>query len=97
MPVSIEQHVEWVSDCIEYLRDNDVKTIESLVEAEENWSKHCKEVADKTLYPETDSWYTGANIADKPQRFPIYLGGVGPYREICNEVAANGYEGFSLK
>ena len=96
MPVSIEQHVEWISDCIEYLRDHGIETIEPKVEAEEAWSRHCREVADATLYVKTDSWYTGANIAGKARRFPIYLGGVGPYRHICDEVAAKGYEGFSL-
>jgi cation diffusion facilitator CzcD-associated flavoprotein CzcO len=96
MPVSIEQHVEWIADCIEYLREHGIETIEAKVEAEEAWSKHCKEVADATLYTKVESWYTGANIADKPRGFPIYLGGVGQYRQICDEVAAKGYEGFLL-
>lgn len=96
MLVSIEQHVEWIADCIQYMREHGVETIEAKAEAEEGWSKHCREVADSTLYTKTDSWYTGANIADKPLGFPIYLGGVGPYRQICNEVADKGYEGFSL-
>lgn len=96
MPVSIEQHVEWISDCIEYLREHGVETIEAEVTAEEEWSSHCKEVADATLYTKAESWYTGANIDGKPRGFPIYLGGVGPYRKICNDVAANGYQGFSF-
>ncbi|WP_240613531.1 flavin-containing monooxygenase [Pueribacillus theae] len=97
MPVSIEQHVEWISDCIHYLHKNNLETIEARTEAEEAWSKHCKEVAEATLYSKTDSWYTGANIEGKPQGFLIYLGGVGTYREICSEVAAKGYEGFTLE
>ena len=98
MPVSIEQHVEWIGDCIEYLRSHGIEKIEASVEAEEGWSKHCKEVADATLYAQADSWYTGANIASKrkPNGFLIYLGGVGEYRQICKEVADKGYEGFSL-
>lgn len=96
MPLAIEQHVEWISDCIKYLHDHGVETIEAKEDAEEAWSKHCKEVADHTLYTKTDSWYTGANIAGKPRRFLIYLGGFGPYRQICDDVAAKGYEGFSL-
>ncbi|MEH6944207.1 flavin-containing monooxygenase [Bacillus sp. JJ722] len=95
-PVSIEQHVEWITECILQLRENGVETIEANVEAEEAWSKHCREVADATLFTKTDSWYTGANIDGKPRAFSIYLGGVGTYRQKCNEVAANGYEGFSL-
>ncbi|MGE7758577.1 flavin-containing monooxygenase [Peribacillus sp. NPDC097895] len=96
MPVSIEQHVEWIADCIEYLCKNDIDTIEAKVEAEEAWSLHCREVAEATLFTKTESWYTGANIQGKPRGFQIYLGGVGTYREKCDEIAAKGYEGFSL-
>lgn len=96
MPVSIEQHVEWIADCLHYLRECGVETIEPQLEAEEAWSQHCQEVADATLYTKTESWYTGANIAEKPRGFPIYLGGVGAYRQKCSEIAAKGYEGFLL-
>ncbi|TCP31559.1 cation diffusion facilitator CzcD-associated flavoprotein CzcO [Scopulibacillus darangshiensis] len=96
MPTAIEQHVEWITDCMTYLRNHGLETIEAKVEAEEAWSKHCKEVADATLYPKTDSWYTGANISGKPRGFMIYLGGFNRYSQICNEVAAKDYEGFSL-
>ncbi|WP_227935371.1 flavin-containing monooxygenase [Alkalihalobacillus deserti] len=97
MPVSIEQHVEWIADCIDYLRENGVETIDAKVESEEDWSKHCREVAEATLFTKTDSWYMGANVPGKPRRFLIYLGGVGPYREKCSEIAAKGYEGFTLE
>ncbi|MEH6943114.1 flavin-containing monooxygenase [Bacillus sp. JJ722] len=96
VPVSIEQHVEWIGDCLEYLRKHNVDTIEARLEAEDAWSKHCREVAEATLFTKTDSWYTGANIEGKPRGFLIYLGGVGNYRKKCDEIAANGYEGFSL-
>ncbi|MDR6998415.1 NAD(P)/FAD-dependent oxidoreductase [Neobacillus niacini] len=96
MPVSIEQHVEWIGDCIEFLRDHEVETIEADVEAEDAWSNHCSELADATLMTKVDSWYTGANIEGKARGLLIYVGGVGEYRKICNEVADKGYEGFSL-
>ncbi|MFJ8247016.1 flavin-containing monooxygenase [Peribacillus asahii] len=96
VPVSIEQHVEWIGDCIEYLREHDIETIEANADAEEAWSKHCRELAESTLLTKVDSWYTGANIKDKPRGFLIYVGGVGEYRKICDEVAAKGYEGFTL-
>jgi len=96
MPVSIEQHVEWVADCIEYLRKNGVESIEANESAEDAWSKHCREIAEATLFTKTESWYMGANIDDKPRGFQIYLGGVGAYREKCTEIATNGYEGFVL-
>ncbi|WNC17534.1 NAD(P)/FAD-dependent oxidoreductase [Brevibacillus brevis] len=97
MPVSIEQHVEWIGDCIEYLREHGLDRIEAKEEAEEAWSRHCWEVADSTLFTKAQSWYTGANIHDKPVGFPIYLGGVGHYRNICTEIAEKGYEGFALQ
>lgn len=96
MMVSIEQHVEWISDCIGYLRRNHIEAFEATVEAEEGWSKHCKEVADATLYPRTDSWYMGTNIAGKPSGFLAYQGGVGNYRKICESIAAKDYVGYSM-
>lgn len=96
MPAAIEQHVEWIADCISYLQENNVETIEATIEAEQKWSNHCREVAEMTLYVKTDSWYTGANIVGKPRSFLIYLGGFDVYRKICDEVASNGYNGFHL-
>ncbi|WHY95459.1 flavin-containing monooxygenase [Peribacillus simplex] len=96
MPTAIEQHVEWITDCLDYLREHNVEIFEPTVEAEEAWSKHCREVAEMTLYVKTDSWYTGANIAGKPRSFLIYLGGFDTYKHKCNEVAASGYNGFTL-
>lgn len=96
MMVSIEQHVEWVFDCISYMRDQNQAVIEVKEEAENTWSKHCREIADQTLFTKTDSWYMGANIEGKARGFQIYLGGVGTYRKICDEVAEKGYEGFIL-
>lgn len=96
MPTAIEQHVDWITDCIEYLTQNNIDVIEPKREAEEAWSRHCREVAESTLYVKTDSWYTGANIEGKPRSFLIYLGGFIPYKQKCNEVTASGYDGFVL-
>lgn len=96
VPISIEQHVEWITDCLLYCREQNVQTIEANSESVEEWSKHCREVAERTLFVQTASWYTGANIDGKPQSFPIYLGGVAPYRKICDEIATNNYRGYKL-
>ena len=96
MPLCIEQHVDWIIDCINYLEENSFDVIEAKREAEDRWSQHCREIAESTLYTKTDSWYTGANIEGKPRRFLIYLPGIGPYRKICNDVVNNDYEGFHL-
>jgi len=96
MIVSIEQHVDWISDCLAHLRSHAVACIEAGQQAEDNWVAHVNEVAYTTLYPQANSWYMGANIEGKPRVFMPYIGGVGAYRETCNAVAANGYEGFHL-
>ncbi len=97
MVVSIEQHVEWIARCIAYLGDRQIGAIEATREAQDAWVAHVNEVADTTLYPQANSWYLGANIPGKPRVFMPYIGGFGVYREKCNEVAANGYEGFELE
>jgi cyclohexanone monooxygenase len=96
MLTSIEQHVEWIADCIDYLRAHDVRLIEPTVAAQDAWVAHVNEVAHTTLYPQANSWYMGANIPGKPRVFMPYLGGVGAYRAKCSEVAAAGYDGFAL-
>jgi cyclohexanone monooxygenase len=96
MIVSIEQHVDWIADCIGYMRDRGFQAMEANKDAEDNWVDHVNEVAHTTLYPRANSWYMGANIPGKPQIFMPYIGGVGVYRQICNDVAAKGYEGFEL-
>ena len=96
MIVSIEQHVDWITDCIAWMRDRGLDTMEANKDAEDKWVAHVNEVAHTTLYPQANSWYMGANIPGKPQIFMPYIGGVGPYRQICNDVAAKGYEGFAM-
>ncbi len=96
MIVSIEQHVDWIADCLGYLRDRGLGSIEATPDAENAWVDHGNEVAHTTLYPSAASWYMGANIPGKPRVFMPYIGGVGAYRLKCDEIAANGYEGFVL-
>ena len=94
MPVSIEQHVEWIADCIQYLRSHDLDSIEATEEAQEAWVAHVNETANATLFPQADSWYMGANVPGKPRVFMPYPGGVGAYRTLCADIAQKGYEGF---
>jgi len=96
MIVSIEQHADWIADCVDYLRQQGRAAIEATVEAEDEWVQHVNEVGHLTLYPLANSWYMGANIPGKPRIFMPYIGGVGVYRQKCDEVAAKGYEGFRL-
>jgi cyclohexanone monooxygenase len=96
MIVSIEQHVDWIADCLDYMRANGLDCMEATRAAEDNWVDHVNEVAQGTLFPQANSWYMGANIPGKPRIFMPYIGGVGVYRQICNDVAAKGYEGFAM-
>ena len=96
MVLSIEQHVDWIADCIAYLRQRRLASIEATTDAENAWVAHVNEVANYTLFPLANSWYTGANIPGKPRVFMPYIGGAGVYRQKCAEIAANGYEGFAL-
>jgi len=94
--LSIEQHVEWVSDLIEHLRKHDLDWAEARPEVQREWVAHVNEVANRTLFPVGNSWYLGANVPGKPRVFMPYIGGVGHYRAICDRVAAGGYSGFDL-
>jgi cyclohexanone monooxygenase len=96
MIVSIEQHVDWIADCLAWMRSGGFEAMEAKQDAEDEWVAHVNEVAYTTLYPQANSWYMGANIPGKPRIFMPYIGGVGAYRKICNEVAAKGYEGFAM-
>ncbi|MEM7098218.1 MAG: NAD(P)/FAD-dependent oxidoreductase [Pseudomonadota bacterium] len=92
---SIEHHVEWISDCIEYLNTHQNTRIHVHNEAEDAWVSHVNEVADTSVYPRCNSWYLGANVEGKERVFMPYLG-VPPYREKCAEVVQRGYEGFEI-
>ncbi len=97
MMVSIEQHVDLVTDCIVHMRDKDLALMEPTLEAEDYWVDHVNEVAHTTLFPLAASWYMGANIPGKPRIFMPYIGGVGRYRKICNDVVADDYRGFRFE
>ena len=96
MIVSIEQHVDWTIDCLSYLRGHGFNRIEPDRAAEDAWVEHVNEIAHATLYPQANSWYMGANIPGKPRIFMPYVGGVGTYRQTCDDIAEDGYRGFTL-
>jgi cyclohexanone monooxygenase len=95
MIVSIEQHVEWITDCLAYLREHGFTTVEATPGAQDEWVAYVGAVADITLFPRCNSWYVGANVPGKPRIF-MPLVGFPPYVEKCQDVAAKGYEGFVL-
>jgi cyclohexanone monooxygenase len=93
--VSIEQNVEFIRDCIAYLREHEYVSIEATEDAQDAWAEHVNMVASFTVYPSCNSWYLGSNIPGKPRVFMTLIG-FPPYVERCNDVAAKGYEGFVL-
>ena len=97
MIMSIEQHVDLVIETLLSMRRKGLSVVEPELEAENKWVDHVQEVANKTLFPQANSWYMGANIPGKPRLFMPYIGGVGAYREICEEIVANNYRGFKFE
>ncbi|TRZ79948.1 MAG: cyclohexanone monooxygenase, partial [Actinobacteria bacterium] len=97
MLVSIEQHVEWITSCLTFMREKNFELIDVVLEAETNWVAHVNELASKTLFVGVASWFNGANISGKRHVFMPYLGGVGGYRRICDDVVSKNYEGFTLQ
>jgi cyclohexanone monooxygenase len=93
MPLGAEQQMEWVGNCIRHLEENDLGTIESTPDAEALWDAEIQQIANRTLYPLTNSWYMGANIPGKPRQFLGHLRG-SQYFDRLVEVAEAGYEGF---
>lgn len=97
MPVAIEQHVDWITDCIAHMREHGFNRIETTAEAMDSWVAQVNAAAAATLLPQAKhSWYLGANVPGKPRVFMPYAGGMAHYRKICAKVAARNYEGFVL-
>jgi cation diffusion facilitator CzcD-associated flavoprotein CzcO len=93
---SIELHVEWIADCLVWLRTHGIAQIEPAPQAEDDWVAHVNEVAGSNLRSTCSSWYVGANVPGKPRVFMPYIGGLPAYLEKCKEVVAGGYRGFIL-
>ena len=96
MVVGIEHHVEWITDCLEFMRERGLSMIQTMKEAEDRWVEHVNAAANRTLFPKANSWFLGANIPGKPRVFMPYVAKIGVYRKECQEIADNGYDGFAL-
>jgi cation diffusion facilitator CzcD-associated flavoprotein CzcO len=96
MPTAVEQHVDWIADCLVHMREHGLTRIEPSHEAQDEWVAHVADVASGTFYERANSWYLGANIPGKPRQFGIYLGGFANYKRRCDAVAGQAYDGFEL-
>jgi len=94
---AIEQHVEWIADCLVALNQRQQTSIEASPEAEATWCRHAAEAVAPTILPQANSWYMGANVPGKPRMFMPYAGGLHTYMEICRQVVAKDYEGFIIR
>jgi cation diffusion facilitator CzcD-associated flavoprotein CzcO len=95
---ALEQHVEWIGDCIAYLRGNGIRSIEALATAQQEWIDHATSLVASTVlvHPSCNSWYNGGNVPGKKRMYMGYTGGIPEYRRRCDEIAAGGYTGFKL-
>ena len=96
MTTSIEQHVDFALDAIKYMKANNIDSMEPTEAAQDRWAGYVDKIAHKTLFPKANSWYMGANIPGKKRMFMPYIGGVGTYRQKCQEVVDANYEGFVM-
>jgi len=95
--VCAEMIVEWITDCIRYMREKGFKRIAPTPQAEAAWGEHAAELASHTLLSDAKSWFVGANIPGKKLSLLLYANTAPAYRAKCMEVAAKGYEGFVLQ
>ena len=93
---AIEQHVNWITNCIGYMKEKGFRRIEAESEAEKHWVAHVSEVAGMSLRSTCNSWYVGANVPGKPRVYMPYIGGVPAYAKKCRQVVEDGYDGFAL-
>ena len=96
MIMAIEQHVEWITDCMAYMDEKGIRCIEPRPEAEAQWGEQVNAIAAETIFPSCNSWYLGANIPGKPRVFMPFIG-FAEYAAICEQVSANDYEGFEFR
>ena len=93
---AIEQHVDWMVDCIGHMGDIGAQTIEPQLPYEDDWVEHVNDVAGVSLRSTCSSWYVGANVPGRPRVFMPYIGGFPVYVDKCNEVMTRGFEGFTI-
>ena len=96
MTTCLQQQVEWISECIKYMRRMNAKVVEPTIEKQDEWVEHHDKLANDTLVVKTNSWYMGSNVEGKPRRLLSYIGGVGPYKQRCDEVTESRYRGFAM-
>jgi cation diffusion facilitator CzcD-associated flavoprotein CzcO len=97
LPPAIEQHVQWITACIEHMQTRKLTTVQTSETASAQWQDEVEQAANATLLPQVKhSWYLGANVPGKPRVFMPYAGGFAQYKSICDEVVTDGYRGFTF-
>jgi len=93
-PSCVECQGDWIVNAIKKLTEENITYIDTSKEAEEEWRKKVRDISDKTLFPQTSSWYMGSNIAGKPRENLCYAGGIPQYEKECRKVLESGFQGF---
>jgi acetone monooxygenase len=96
MTTCLQHQVDWITDCIQYLRQRGLREIEPTQQLQNHWVDYHDTIANATLIAHTDSWYTGSNVPGKQRRMLSFAGGVDVYHHQCEELALTGYPGFRL-
>jgi cation diffusion facilitator CzcD-associated flavoprotein CzcO len=97
LPPTIETEVEWVSELITFMEENELACVEPETQSEHDWGVTCQQIADQTLFAKTDSWIFGANIPGKSNKVYFYMGGLGAFSEHLRAVKNDDYRGFKFK
>lgn len=97
LPPSIETQVDWITELIGHMRNEDQAVVDAKQQAEDMWTDTCSEIANMTLFSKAESWIFGANIPGKAHSVMFYLGGLGNYRNVLAEEASEGYKNFTFE
>ena len=95
---AIDQHVNWIADCLDHMRRTGASEIDTTAAAQGEWQAHAMQTYSNALrIKDKHNWYLGTNVPGKPRAVLVYQGGLAVYREICDEIAADNYRGFAFE
>jgi cation diffusion facilitator CzcD-associated flavoprotein CzcO len=95
---ALEQHIDWIAECITHVRGSGQRAIEALPSAQAEWIEHTMSLVEGSvlLAPTCNSWWNGANVPGKKRMYTSYVGGFPEFRNRCDQAAAAGYAGFKI-
>jgi cation diffusion facilitator CzcD-associated flavoprotein CzcO len=95
--VCAESMVEWITNCIGYIREKGYKRIDATPQAETAWVEYINKAGAGSIFTKAKSaWFMGTNIPGKTRAILLNPIPAPAYRAKCNEAAANGYQDFVM-